>query len=155
MSPAQKLYGHPIQDTITVHRRAFAPEWQSKMREMDFKDKYREQTATYYNRGAAPLSDIQIGNHVAIQNRETGNFGIYGIVVNIDAKFRRYIIKNQSSRMFIRNRRFIRNRVPTFLVISDSENLGNLITSRHAAGVMRPKRNVNRPQRLIEETNWP
>ena len=25
-SPAQKLYGHPIQDTIPVHNRAFAPE---------------------------------------------------------------------------------------------------------------------------------
>ena len=74
MSPAQKLYGHPIQDTTLVHRRAFASEWQSKMRKMDLKDKYLEQTATCYNRGAAPLSDIQLGSHVAIQNRETGNF---------------------------------------------------------------------------------
>ena len=155
LSPAQKLYGHPVQDTIPVHRRAFTPEWQSKMREMDFKDKYLEQTATYYNRGAAPLSDIQIGNHVAIQNRETGNFDIYGTVVNIDVKFRRYTIKTQSGRMFVRNRRFIRKRVPASLVINDSENVGDLITSRHATGVMRPKRNVNRPQRLIEDTNWP
>ena len=27
-SPAQKLYGHPIQDTLPAHRRSFAPEWQ-------------------------------------------------------------------------------------------------------------------------------
>ena len=155
LSPAQKLYGHPVQDTIPVHRRVFAPEWQSKMREMNFRDKYLEQTASYYNRGAAPLSDIQIGNHVAIQNRETGNFDIYGTVANIDAKFRRYIIKTRSGRMFVRNRRFIRKRVPASLVINDSENVSDLITSRHATGVMRPKRNVNRPQRLIEDTNWP
>ena len=106
LSPAQKLYGHPIQDTISVHRRAFAPEWQSKMKEMDFKDKYLEQAGTCYNCGAIPLSDIQLGSRVAIQNRETGNFDIYGTVVNIDAKFRRYTIKTQSGRMLVRNRRF-------------------------------------------------
>ena len=141
-SPAQKLYGHPIQDKIPAHHRAFAPEWQNKMK-IDFKDKYLEQTATYYNGGAAPLLDIQVGNHVAIQNRETGNFDIYGTVVNIDAKFRRYTIKTQSGRVFVRNRRFIHKHVPTSLVINDSENVGDLITFRHAAGVMRPKRNVN------------
>ena len=155
LSPAQRLYGHPIQNIIPVHRRAFAPERQSKMKEMDFKDKYREQTATYYNRGAAPLSDIQLGSHVVIHNRETDNFDIYGTIVNIDAKSRRYTIKTQSGRVFVRNRRFIRKRVPAPLVINDSENVGDLITSRHAAGVMRPKRNINRPRRLIEDKNWP
>ena len=154
LSQAQKLYGHPIQDTIPVHCCTFAPEWQSKIKEMDFKDKYLEQTVTYYNCGTAPLSDIHIGNHVAIQNRETGNFDIYGTVVNIDAKFRKYTTKTQSGRMFVRNCRFICKRVPTTLAINDSENVGDLITSRHATGVMRPKRNVNRPQRLIEDTNW-
>ena len=28
LSPAQKLFGHPVQDTLTAHRRSFAPEWQ-------------------------------------------------------------------------------------------------------------------------------
>ena len=154
-SPAQKLYGHPIQDKIPVHRRAFAPEWPSKMREMNFKDKYQEQIVTYYNCGAAQLLDIQLESHVAIQNRETGNFDIYGTVVNNDAKFTRYTIKTQSGRMLVRNRRFIRKRAPASLVRNDSENVGDLITSRHAVGVMRPKRNVNRPQKLIEDANWP
>jgi transposase InsO family protein len=27
-SPAQKLFGHPIQDTLTAHKRVFKPEWQ-------------------------------------------------------------------------------------------------------------------------------
>ena len=30
LSPAQKLYGHPVQDTLPAHRRSFAPEWQHK-----------------------------------------------------------------------------------------------------------------------------
>ena len=28
VSPAQKLYGRPIQDTLPAHRHSFAPEWQ-------------------------------------------------------------------------------------------------------------------------------
>ena len=28
VSPAQKLFGHPIQDNLPAHRRAFLPEWQ-------------------------------------------------------------------------------------------------------------------------------
>jgi len=35
LSPAQKLYGHPVQDTLLVHNKAFAPEWQKKMKEAD------------------------------------------------------------------------------------------------------------------------
>ena len=33
LSPAQKLYGHPIQDTLPVHQRGFAPEWQHSVEE--------------------------------------------------------------------------------------------------------------------------
>jgi len=28
LSPAQKLYGHPVQDTLPAHRRSFSQEWQ-------------------------------------------------------------------------------------------------------------------------------
>ena len=28
LSPAQKLFGRPVQDILPAHRRAFAPEWQ-------------------------------------------------------------------------------------------------------------------------------
>ena len=55
--------------------------------------------------------------------------------------------------MLVRNCRFIRKRVPSFLVINDNENVDDLIASRHAVGVMRQKRYVNRPRRLIEDAN--
>ena len=32
LSPAQKLFGHPVQDTLPAHRRAFAPESQRRDR---------------------------------------------------------------------------------------------------------------------------
>ena len=79
---------------------------------------------------------------------------MYGTVVNIDAKFKKYTIKTPSGRMLVRNRRFIRKCVPASLVINESENVCDLITSRRAAGVPRSKRNVCRPRKLIEKANW-
>ena len=35
LSPAQKLFGHPVQDTLPAHRRSFAPEWQRSSQEAD------------------------------------------------------------------------------------------------------------------------
>ena len=35
LSPAQKLFGHPIQDTLPAHRRSFAPEWQKSTEEVE------------------------------------------------------------------------------------------------------------------------
>ena len=32
-SPAQKLFGTPLQDTLPAHRRSFAPEWQRVIKE--------------------------------------------------------------------------------------------------------------------------
>ena len=35
LSPAQKLFGHPVQDMLPAHRRAFAPEWERSSEERD------------------------------------------------------------------------------------------------------------------------
>ena len=34
-SPAQKLYGHPIQDTLPAHHRSFSAEWQRSMADIE------------------------------------------------------------------------------------------------------------------------
>ena len=34
-SPAQKLYGHPVQDTLPAHRRSFAAKWQQNIEQAD------------------------------------------------------------------------------------------------------------------------
>ena len=72
LSPAQKLYGHPIQDTLPVHQRAFAPEWQHSVEETDRRAQLsQEATERRYNSPALSLPDITIGTHVAIQNGRT------------------------------------------------------------------------------------
>ena len=34
-SPAQKLFGHPIQDTLPAHCHSLAPQWQNSVQEVE------------------------------------------------------------------------------------------------------------------------
>ena len=81
LSPVQKLFGRPIQDTLPAHHRAFAQEWQRDVEETDKQahcvSEYVEQ---HYNRHAFSLPDINIGSNMAIQNPITKDDLI--IVVN-------------------------------------------------------------------------
>ena len=59
-SPAQKLYGHPTQDTLPAHRRSFSQEWQQKMEEVERQtNATQESITTYYNTHAYPLTEIE------------------------------------------------------------------------------------------------
>ena len=72
LSPAQKLYGHPIQDTLPVHQRAFSPEWQHSREETERRTQQsQEAAAARYNFTASSLPDITEGTHVAVQNTRT------------------------------------------------------------------------------------
>ena len=62
-SPAQKLFGHPIQDTLPAHRRSFTPEWQKSTQEAEQQaTETLEQSKTFYNIHARSLPDIRIGS---------------------------------------------------------------------------------------------
>ena len=112
LSPAQKLYGHPVQDTLPAHRRSFSPEWQRSSLEADQQATYTlHQAETFYNTHAHPLTDIRIGSTVALQNQQTKLWDIYGKVVTI-GPHRRYHVRTQSGRILVRNRRFLRHRSP-------------------------------------------
>ena len=70
LSPAQKLFGHPIQDTLPAHARSFTSEWQHKMQESKAVTT-QQSSMDYYNRGAHLLPDIQQGTQVVLQNPRT------------------------------------------------------------------------------------
>jgi len=79
LSPAQKLYGHPVQDTLPVHRRSFSPEWQRSSQEADQQASHMlTQSEKFYNTHAHPLTDIEIGSSVALQNQQSKHWDIYG-----------------------------------------------------------------------------
>ena len=96
LSPAQKLYGHPIQDTLPAHRRSFSPEWLRSLQEADQQASYMlHQSETFYNTHAHTLTDIKIGSTVALQNQQTKLWDIYGKVVAI-GPHRWYHVRTQS-----------------------------------------------------------
>ena len=65
-SPAQKMYGRPIQDTLPVDHHSFA-----------------SGNAVPLKPHVQHLTDMQLGSTVALQNPRTNLWDIYGMVVNI------------------------------------------------------------------------
>ena len=67
-----------------------------------------ENVVKSYNSEARPLPEIKIGSRVALQNHEfqTKQWDIYGTVTDI-SPHRRYLIRTQSGRVLVRNRRYL------------------------------------------------
>ena len=157
LSPAQKLYGHPIQDTLPAHRRSFAPEWQKSSIEADKKaQKTHENSTRIYNQQAHTLPELEVGNHVAIQNPTTKLWDTYGTVTNI-GPYRKYFVKTQSGTVFIRNRRFIRKRRPISITSPTpvpTEDTPNPPCTPPSSLKRRSTRVTQRPSYLSEDTGW-
>ena len=100
----------------------------------------------------APLAEIAIGSHVAVQDKNTKRFDIYGIVVSIE-NFRKYVVKTTSGRLLVRNRRFICKRVPASLPIFENnvDDSDSCETETCTESDVRPRRNIRKPHRLIED----
>ena len=108
LSPAQVLYGHPVRDTLPVHKRAFAPEWQRAIREADARrDLQNEQKTTHYDSTAHDLPPLDNHTPVVIQNHVTKKWDAYGTVIEV-GRNRDYLVRLPSGRVWRRNRRFLR-----------------------------------------------
>ena len=154
-SPAQKLFGHPIQDTLPAHRRVFKPEWQMDSLEAEKRAiSTREAVELSYNRHARNLPEITIGSRVALQNNETKRWDIYGTVTEI-GPHRRYFVKTQSGRVLARNRRFLRRRVvmPIPQPCGATQHCSQQPPSLDTPQPRRSSRGHQKPQRLVEEMN--
>ena len=158
VSPAQKLYGHPIQDVLPAHHNSFAPEWRRSNQEAKKQvEATLKASQTYYNTGAHALPKIQVGTNVAVQDHRTRLWDTYGVVTAIGPQ-RQYHIKTHRGSVLIRNRRFIRRRVPESVpylrydrqCADDQETMeqNNLRESRRSSQVRKPT------QRLIKDSNW-
>ena len=123
LSPAQKLFGRPVQDHLPAHRRSFAQEWQRASQESDeMRESVQKETERVYNEHAHPLQDLHIGNHVAIQHPRSKLWDIYGTIVAI-GPYRRYLVKTHGGRVLARNRKFIRKRYPPSVAAPNRETV--------------------------------
>ena len=162
LSPAQKLYGRPVQDTLPAHHRSFAPEWQRSIEEAE-KQAFttRETTREYYNATASPLPEIQVGSNVAVQNPRTKLWDTYGVVTAI-RPHRKYHVKTKNGTMLIRNRHFLRRRVPASIPegipVATQPMSSQSAAIPHPAEEPIPQRRSSRirkpPQRLLEDPTW-
>ena len=115
----------------------------------------QQNTRSYYNKTAHPLSDIQQGSHVVLQNPRTKLWDTNGVVISVD-QHRKYHIKIKSGNIVTRNRRFLRRRVPA--MNSQTEHINtqqSQPTSPSTAPVpRRSSRTKRKPQRLVEDPLW-
>ena len=111
-SPAQKLFGTPLQDTLPAHCRSFAPEWQRVIKEdsQEQAETTGNQAKRYYDERSQSLRNLEIGNHVAVQNPTSKMWDIHGKIVDI-GPHRKYFVRTQRGRILTRNRRFLRKRI--------------------------------------------
>ena len=108
-SPAQKLFGRPIQDTLPAHRRSFDPAWQRSEDDARMKrERYVEETTSRHDQHAQELDELGVGARVAVQDPISKEFTIHGVVV--ECRRRRYWIRTESNRILVRNRKYLRRR---------------------------------------------
>ena len=147
LSPAQKLYSHPVQDKFPAHRRSFDPEWQSKTGQAEQSAQASQDAAVkYYNSSAHNLPDIIVGSHVAVQHPMTKLWDTYGVVTSI-GPHRQYYIKTHKGQILVCNCRFLRRRVATSIPAGRAKDPQPPPPRRS----MRTRKPVNR---LIEDPSW-
>ena len=172
LSPAQKLYGHPIQDTLPIHQQAFLPEWQHSREETGRRTQQsQEAAAARYNFTANSLPDITVGTNVAVQNTRTGSWDTYGLVTSI-GPHRQYHVRTARGKTLIQNRRFLRRSVPGSIPTGQRQNeppqpvqRQNEVTEepqpiqtqhREPQPVQRKSARQGKPvSRLLEDPSWP
>ena len=171
LSPAQKLYGHPIQDVLPAHRKSFDPKHQKAFKDAEEKARITdEKQAEYYNKTAHELSELKIGQHVAVYNEKTKQWDIYARVVE-RMRTRRYKVKTVYGTILSRNRKHLRPRTAYSIPVSgrgedtrgateqdNSEPLTNKPEARapqsQTQDTRRSSRARKKPTRLIEDHSW-
>ena len=154
LSPAQKLLGQPVQDSLPAHRRSFSQEWQRSSEDADQQAaNTKQQSRMYYDQHSRELAQLQIGNQVAIQNPTSKVWDIYGTITDI-GPHRRYFVKTQSGRVLIRNRRFLRRRVPMSLGGRCSTPTPPPLPQSRPPPPRRSTRTRGAPQHLYDDPTW-
>ena len=111
-SPAQAVFGAPIRDSLPAHRRSFAPEWQKAADVLEkCERRSTELRIEHYNKRAHSLTELEVGAHVLIQHPATKCWSTPGIIIEKGPN-RDYLVKSSAGRIYRRNRRFLRRRVP-------------------------------------------
>ena len=98
-----------------------------------------------------------MGTNVAVQDHRSKLWDTYGVVTAIGSQ-RQYYVKSRKGSVLVRNRRFIRCRVPESVpYLPDNmvkQNRGPEAMNQHTAKTRRSSRQKKPTQSLIEDPNW-
>ena len=107
LTPALRVFGHSIRDTIPAHKRFFSKIWKREMTELEkISEEVRKKAKDYYDQSSHILEKIGNGRKVIIQNPHTKKWEKQGIVVETNG--RDLLIRTDGGRVWRRNRRFVR-----------------------------------------------
>ena len=171
LSPAQKLFGQPIQDDLPIHRKAFKKEHQKAFEKATERAQHhQEKQAENFDKNARNLPDLRVHQPVAVFNERTKTWDIYATVIECTAR-RRYLVKTTAGAILCRNRKFLRPRNRYSIVAGEptppagednppqQQPAAAPAPPPQAAAAPQepPRRSARRgkkPLRLIEDPNW-
>jgi hypothetical protein len=111
---AQLIFNRTVRYCLPTHRRSLAPEWQKAADVLEKRARRsKELKIAHYNKHTKPLALLVVGNHVLIQHPISKLWCTPGVIVEV-AHYRDYLINTSAGWIFLRNRRFLRLRVPVF-----------------------------------------
>ena len=106
------VFGHPARDTLPIHKRAFAPEWQKAAHIIEANHAENVlKAAEHYDKNAKPLPQLGVRSHVVVQDHPTKKWIHHGVIIEVPRP-REYLIRLSSGRVWRRNRRFVRKTYP-------------------------------------------
>lgn len=118
-SPAELLFGRPVRDCLPAHRRLFKSEWRRDAVLLERRaQRSKDLRAEHFNRTAHPLITFHIADHVLIQHPDTKRWSTPGVIIEAGPN-RDYLVKTAAGRVFRRNRRHLRKRVPVLPIHPD------------------------------------
>jgi hypothetical protein len=106
------VLNRPVLDALPAHCRSFALEEQQKTNVLEKRARSaKEVQIEHYNKTAHQLPPLSIGDHVVIQHPISKCWSTPAVVVET-GPHRDYLLKTQAGRLFRRNHRMLRKRIP-------------------------------------------
>ena len=138
LSPAQRLFGHPLRSRVPTHWRAFDRKWQMSA---ELADKRRLETAEkqkfYYDRSSREAKPLEDGTRVLVKNAQSGKWDNFATTLHRHR--RRYQLRFPSGRILWRNRKFLRS-VPEQVSREETDSDSEQTVRRGARRRQQPNR---------------
>ena len=110
LSPAERLFGHPLRSLVPAHWRSFDPQWQTKADEADIRRlRSAAKAKEYYDRSAQVRHPLSVGDAVLVLNYKSQRWDLIGKVIERNKEnARRCRVRFPSGRTWWRNAKFLR-----------------------------------------------